>query len=105
VGLFFWQMSRIFLEQMIERKKGHIATISSSGALFPMPWAVIYSTSKSASNGFMLTLAEQLRFEKLDEFIKTTNVLPYVINTSPVVGHKFRYVFLFLFSLLGTFPS
>jgi all-trans-retinol dehydrogenase (NAD+) len=82
-------MTRIFLEGMIARKKGHIVTITSSAAYYPLPWAVVYATSKTASAAFMSVLAEQLRFEKHDEYIKTTSILPYIINTEPTKGFKY----------------
>jgi all-trans-retinol dehydrogenase (NAD+) len=84
-------MTKVFLDTMIERKKGHIVTVTSTAAYYSMPCAVLYCTTKAASNNFMLTLTEQLRFDKLDEFIKTTNILPYVIDTPVSNGHTFRW--------------
>jgi short-subunit dehydrogenase len=75
---------------MVERKKGHIVTVTSTAAYYSMACAVLYCTTKGASNNFMLTLAEQLRLDKLDKCIKTTNILPYIIDTPPSKGHSFR---------------
>jgi len=83
-------MTRIFLEAMIDRNKGHIVTVTSTAAYYSMACAVLYCTTKAASNSFMLTLTEQLRHDKLDKFIKTTNILPYVIDTPVSKGHTFR---------------
>jgi all-trans-retinol dehydrogenase (NAD+) len=83
-------MTKVFLDTMIDRKKGHIVTVTSTAAYYSVPCAVLYCTTKAASNNFMLTLTEQLRFDKLDEFIKTTNILPYAFETPVTKNHKFR---------------
>jgi all-trans-retinol dehydrogenase (NAD+) len=73
-------MSRIFLEKMIERKKGHVVAISSMSALQPLPWAVLYSTSKAAVTCFMESLRQQLRLDGHEKYIHTTCIMPYFIN-------------------------
>lgn len=45
-----------------------------------MPGVVIYSATKSAVNGFIRALHEELRQEGKD-FIKLTSVLPYFVST------------------------
>jgi short-subunit dehydrogenase len=82
-------MTHVFLKGMIARKKGHIVTIASSAAYYPIPWAVVYSTSKSAGLAFMNWLQEQLRFDQHEEYIKTTCVLPTVLDTPPLDGFEY----------------
>ncbi|XP_055643803.1 estradiol 17-beta-dehydrogenase 11-like [Toxorhynchites rutilus septentrionalis] len=73
--------TKVFLERMIERKRGHIVGISSMSGMFAFPWAVVYSTSKFAVNGFMAAMREQLRLQGHSEYIRTTTVCPYYIAT------------------------
>ncbi|XP_055599663.1 estradiol 17-beta-dehydrogenase 11-like isoform X1 [Uranotaenia lowii] len=74
-------MTKVFLEKMIENKRGHIVAISSMSGMYAFPWAVIYSTSKYAVNGFMSALTEQLRLQGHSKYIRTTCVCPYYIAT------------------------
>jgi all-trans-retinol dehydrogenase (NAD+) len=83
-------MTRTFMEGMIERKKGHIVTISSLSALYPVPWYVVYSTTKAANCAFMRALHEQLRFDKHESYIKLTSVCPNIINTELTKTHRYR---------------
>jgi short-subunit dehydrogenase len=83
-------MTHVFLKGMVERKKGHVVTIASVAVFyFPIRWSVVYSTTKSASRAFMDCLQEQLRFDQHDAYIKTTCVLPTILNTSPTEGWKY----------------
>lgn len=68
---------------MIKNKYGHILAISSAAAATNcgVPFLIAYTTSKSAVVSFMSSLAEELRVTGLGDFIKTTCVLPYFINT------------------------
>lgn len=67
---------------MIERKRGHIVSISSAAGLFAHPEAVTYSASKFAVRGFMEALAMELHHRGHDEYVKTTCIFPYFIETS-----------------------
>lgn len=82
----FW-MIQAFLPGMLERKQGHIVAIASCAGLEGLPDALLYSTSKSALVGLMRTLDLELR-SKSQQYIKTTCVCPYFINTIDDV--KFR---------------
>lgn len=66
---------------MIERKRGHIVTISSFVARITIPRSVAYSTSKWSQRGFMSALYDELCFDKHDEYINQTIVYPIFINT------------------------
>lgn len=80
---FLFQSVRIFIEDMIKNKYGHIIAISSAAAATNcgVPFLIAYTSSKSAVISFMSSLAEELRVTGLGDFIKTTCVLPYFINT------------------------
>ncbi|XP_058451312.1 17-beta-hydroxysteroid dehydrogenase 13-like [Malaya genurostris] len=73
--------TKVFLEKMMERKRGHIVGISSMSGMYAFPWAVVYSTSKYAVNGFMAAITEQLRLQGYGDQIQTTCVCPYYIAT------------------------
>ena len=57
-GVF--NLSRIFVKNMIKNKKGRIINISSISGLMGNPGQVNYSSSKSALNGFTKSLAKEL---------------------------------------------
>ncbi|XP_055544082.1 17-beta-hydroxysteroid dehydrogenase 13-like [Wyeomyia smithii] len=73
--------TKVFLEKMMERRRGHIVGISSMSGMYAFPWAVVYSTSKYAVNGFMAAITEQLRLQGFSNSIQTTCVCPYYIAT------------------------
>ncbi|XP_053691769.1 17-beta-hydroxysteroid dehydrogenase 13-like [Sabethes cyaneus] len=73
--------TKVFLEKMMERRQGHIVGISSMSGMYAFPWAVVYSTSKYAVNGFMAAITEQLRLQGYSNDIQTTCVCPYYIAT------------------------
>lgn len=81
VRWFFVQTVRTFLPGMMERRRGHIAQISSMSALHPMPGAVIYSSTKFAVRGYIEALAEELRQEGYGDSIHFTTVHPYFVST------------------------
>lgn len=74
-------MTRCFMEQMKQNNGGHIVAISSMSGLFASAFAECYSATKAALNSYMGGLREKLRYEKLDEKIKTTCICPYYITT------------------------
>jgi NADP-dependent 3-hydroxy acid dehydrogenase YdfG len=66
---------------MIERKSGHVVTISSLQGIYAFPFSLVYCASKFGCFGFMAALKEFLRIEKLDKFINTTTILPNMMRT------------------------
>ncbi|XP_038112279.1 17-beta-hydroxysteroid dehydrogenase 13 isoform X1 [Culex quinquefasciatus] len=80
VKSYIWT-TKVFLEKMMDRKRGHIVAISSMSGMYAFPWAVVYSTSKYAVNGFMAAVTEQLRLQGFSDKIQTTCVCPYYIAT------------------------
>lgn len=77
----FWTV-RCFLPGMIERKRGHIVATSSTAGLVGIPAAVTYSTSKFGVRGFMEALTLDMVHHSHDEYIKTSTIFPYFMNTN-----------------------
>ncbi|XP_059620812.1 protein dhs-3-like [Phlebotomus argentipes] len=76
----FWT-TRIFLKDMIARKRGHIVGVSSMFGILPSGRSILYNTTKYAVRGFMSCLNEEIRMNKLSRQIKTTTVYPLFITT------------------------
>jgi all-trans-retinol dehydrogenase (NAD+) len=76
-----FQMVKLFLPNMIDRKNGKIVAIASLAARFTIPLATIYSATKYGVDGFMESLFDDLCLDGHDKFIKLTTVYPYFINT------------------------
>lgn len=72
-------MIRVFIEDMIARRKGHIVAIASMIAFYPAGGAIAYGTTKYAVKGLMESLNQEIRHEKLG--IKTLTVFPHIINS------------------------
>ena len=70
-----------FLPSMIRRRKGHIVAIGSASAYTPVGWMRNYVTSKYAVRGYMEALDEELHLIGQADFVKTTTVFPFVVNT------------------------
>lgn len=67
---------------MIERKQGHIVSLSSLAALTGAPFMVMYATTKFAVRGFMESLRLDLKAKGHSDYIRTTTVFPSFINTN-----------------------
>ncbi|XP_053663197.1 17-beta-hydroxysteroid dehydrogenase 13-like [Anopheles marshallii] len=74
-------MTKVFLDGMIKRKRGHIVGISSMSGMYAFPWGVVYSATKFAVSGFMASLTEQLRIQGISKSVRTTCVNPYYVTT------------------------
>uniref|UniRef100_A0A182NTL1 Short-chain dehydrogenase/reductase 3 n=1 Tax=Anopheles dirus TaxID=7168 RepID=A0A182NTL1_9DIPT len=74
-------MTKVFLDGMIKRKRGHIVGVSSMSGMYAFPWGVVYSATKFAVSGFMASLTEQLRIQGLSKSVRTTCVNPYYVTT------------------------
>jgi all-trans-retinol dehydrogenase (NAD+) len=79
------QMTKYFLEQMMNREAGHIVSISSMAGLHPSPQIIQYTATKFGVSGYMAALTEFLRQQKLGDKIKTTCVFPFFIKTNETV--------------------
>ena len=87
----FW-VTKAFLPQMIERRRGHIVTIASASALVGVAKLADYAASKWAAMGFDESLRVELR--ELAPAIQTTVVCPYYIDTGMFRGVKSRFPWL-----------
>ena len=85
VNALFWT-TRAFLPSMIERKSGHIVTISSAAGIIGVTGLADYSASKFASFGFHEAIRMELR--RLKSSVKTTVVCPFFIDTGMFQGVK-----------------
>lgn len=72
---------RTFLKSMLEKKRGHIVAISSMGGKLTIPNACVYCATKFGVHGFMNALFDELAINDDDQYVKTTCVFPYFINT------------------------
>jgi short-subunit dehydrogenase len=54
-------LTRLVLDQMVERKNGHIVNIASLAGKTAVPYNTVYSSSKHAVVGFSLSLREELK--------------------------------------------
>jgi all-trans-retinol dehydrogenase (NAD+) len=86
----FW-CTKAFLPAMTRRNSGHIVTIASLVGATPVPGMTDYVASKHAAYGF----AESLRTELADDApgVRTTVVMPQVINTGMFEGVKSPWYF------------
>ncbi|XP_063709168.1 uncharacterized oxidoreductase YoxD-like [Culicoides brevitarsis] len=76
--------TRAFLQGMIDRKRGHIASISSFAGLVGLPTAVCYTASKFGVRGFCEGLSLDLYHRNIRD-VKVTGIFPYFIDTNPAV--------------------
>lgn len=79
VSLF--QTTRQFLPGMIERKRGHVVSVSSLSAKVTFYNNVSYITTKFGNDGFMNALYDDLCLNGHDEFIKLTTAFPSFVGT------------------------
>ena len=74
-GVF--NLTKVFIKNMIKNKYGRIINISSISGLMGNPGQVNYSSSKSALNGFTKSLAKEVGSRN----ITVNNVAPGFIDT------------------------
>src|SRR5205807_1958438 len=78
------------LPGMLERKKGHLAAVSSIAAYKGLPGESGYTSSKAAVNTFM----EGLRIQLRDKGIAVTTICPGFVKTPMTEVNKFHMPFL-----------
>lgn len=74
-GLLY--MSKVVIERMLKRQKGHIVNISSIAGKQVYVNGVVYCASKSAVE----TISEGMRLELTEKGIKITNIAPGAVET------------------------
>ena len=82
--------ARAFLPAMIQRKSGHIVTISSAAGMLANPKMAVYAASKWAVLGWSESL--RLEMKMLKTGIKVTTVTPSYINTGMFDGAKVNFL-------------
>ena len=87
----FWT-TRAFLPDMLERHVGHIVAIASTAGMSGGPRLTAYCASKHAAVG----LNEALRVElaRTAPWIRTTVVMPHLVDTGMFEGLRMRYAWL-----------
>jgi all-trans-retinol dehydrogenase (NAD+) len=77
---------REFMPSMIRNKKGHIVTIASMVGLVAGPGVSDYCASKFGAVGLDESLRFEIRRLGHHSFLKTTCIMPYLINTGMFAG-------------------
>jgi short-subunit dehydrogenase len=71
--------SKLALERMVPRNRGHIVNISSQAGKYGAPGGATYSATKHAVIGLTEAVRGELRLMKAD--IDVSYVMPFVVNT------------------------
>lgn len=77
--LIIFQTIRVFIEDMIKKRSGHIVGVSSMLAFYPSSRTIVYTATKYGVRGLMESLARELHEDKVN--VKTLLVLPHLTNT------------------------
>jgi short-subunit dehydrogenase len=80
------QTVKLFLPEMIQKKKGKIVAIASFFAKMTSPMSTVYSATKFGVDGFMNALYDDLCMDDNDENVRLTTAYPYFINTRKELG-------------------
>lgn len=83
-------MTRLFLNDMIRQRRGHIVGVASGFGLYPCGRGVTYTTSKFAVRGFMMSLNEELCYNNQSAYIKTTTIYPLFMATREELTDTWR---------------
>lgn len=81
----FW-VTKAFLPNMLEKRRGHIINVASTAGVFAAPGLVEYCASKAGAIGFSRTLRVEL--QSLGHDIGVTCICPYAVATQLTVGWK-----------------
>jgi len=87
----FWTI-KAFLPTMLQKKRGHIVNIASLAGHSGTNKLVDYCSSKFAAVGLDEALRVEIFSEGWSDFIKTTCVCPYYINTGMFSGVKSKLI-------------
>jgi NADP-dependent 3-hydroxy acid dehydrogenase YdfG len=71
--------SKLALERMVPRNRGHIVNVSSQAGKYGAPGGATYSATKHAVIGLTEAIRGELRLMKAD--IDVSYVMPFVVNT------------------------
>lgn len=70
-------LTRLFLEEMVERREGKILNLASIASKMPGPWQAVYHGTKA----FVHSFTEAIRVEVKDAGVVVTSLLPGVTDT------------------------
>lgn len=74
------KITKLFLEDMVKMKKGHIVAISAAFGLTPSS-TTVYGLTMFALRGFMTCLNQEILINGWEDTIKTTCVFPFYTAT------------------------
>jgi all-trans-retinol dehydrogenase (NAD+) len=84
-------VTRVFIQDMIKQRKGHIINIASASGLIPLPKGSVYASSKWAVLGWSESLRMEFELEGKD--LHVTTVCPSFIDTGMFKGVKAPLLF------------
>lgn len=84
-------VTRVFIQDMIKQRKGHIINIASASSFIPLPKGSVYASSKWAVLGWSESL--RMEFELEGENLHVTSVCPSYIDTGMFKGVKAPLLF------------
>lgn len=79
-------MCKAFLPQMLANKRGHLVTIGSAAGMVGSKGLAEYCASKFACIGFHESIQSEIYALGLQDYVKTTLINPYYINTGMFHG-------------------
>ncbi len=84
-------VTRVFIQDMIKQRKGHVVNIASASGLIPLPKGSVYASSKWAVLGWSESL--RMEFETEGGDLHVTTVCPSYIDTGMFKGVKAPLLF------------
>lgn len=84
-------VTRVFIQDMIKQRKGHVINIASASGLIPLPKGSVYASSKWAVLGWSESLRMEFELEGKD--LHVTTVCPSYIDTGMFKGVKAPLLF------------
>ena len=92
-------LTRTYLPGMVERNRGGVINIASTGAYQPVPFMATYAATKA----FVLSFSEALHSELSDSDVNVTAVCPGPVPTefSSVAGNEYSFKIMPDFAIVG----
>lgn len=87
----FWTI-KAFLPAMISGRRGHIVSVASLAGYSGSPRLIDYSASKFAAVGLDESLRVEMFMQGHSDYIKTSSVCPYFIDTGMFAGVQSRLI-------------
>lgn len=80
-----------FLPEMIANKKGHIVSIASMAGVIALPSLSDYCASKFGAVAIDEALRLELKKKRQYQYVKTTCICPYFIDTGMFKGARMAF--------------